>query len=287
MVGIAALTPPYESSEPEPSLEMSDSVNPSTKASNAVVHWTREQLLLAFRFYCEAPFGQLHSKNKQIVELANLIGRTPGALAMKCVNFASLDPAIRESGRSGLSNASARDRDIWNEFHADWEGLIEECESLRASLQTKTQINESFAIEIGSDFTGETRTTLTKQRIKQSFFRRAILSGYREKCCISGVTDKRLLVASHIVAWSDNASIRLHPGNGLCLSAIHDKAFDSHLFSLTDDYRVVLSAQLKQTKDDFLQQVFWPTEDQRIALPEKFVPELDFLSRHRSKMLNL
>lgn len=125
-----------------------------------------------------------------------------------------------------------------------------------------------------------------KQRIKQSFFRRAVLSGYREKCCISGVTDKRLLVASHIVAWSDDASIRLHPGNGLCLSAIHDKAFDSHLFSLTDDYRIVLSTQLKQTKDDFLQRVFWPTEDKPIALPEKFVPELDFLSRHRSKMLH-
>lgn len=278
--------PPYESFAPEPYLAMSDSMNQPTKASNATGHWTREQLLLAFQFYCETPFGQLHSKNKQIVELASLIDRTPSALAMKCGNFASLDPAIRESGRSGLSKTSAHDRDIWNEFHADWEGLIEECESLRASLQQKPQIDVSFEIEIESDFTGETRTALTKQRIKQSFFRSAVLSGYRQKCCISGVTDKRLLVASHIVAWSDDASIRLHPGNGLCLSAIHDKAFDSHLFSLTDDYRVVLSTQLKQTKDDFLQQVFWPTEDQLIALPEKFVPELDFLSRHRSKMLS-
>ncbi len=267
-------------------LAMSDSMDPPPKASTVAGHWTREQLLLAFRFYCETPFGQFHSKNKRIIELANLIGRTPSALAMKCSNFASLDPAIRESGRSGLDKASAHDRYIWNEFHADWERLIEECESFRASLQQKPQIDESFTIQIDSDFTGETRTALTKQRIKQSFFRRAVLSGYRDKCCISGVTDKRLLVASHIVAWSDDASIRLHPGNGLCLSAIHDKAFDSHLFSLTDDYRIVLSTQLKQTKDDFLQRVFWPTEDKLIALPEKFVPELDFLSRHRSKMLH-
>lgn len=133
-------------------------MDPPPKALAAAGHWTRQQLLIAFRFYCETPIGQFHSKNKRIIELANLIGRTPSALAMKCVNFASLDPAIRESGRSGLSNASARDRDIWNEFHADWEGLIEECESLRASLQQKPQIDESFAIEIESDFTGETRT---------------------------------------------------------------------------------------------------------------------------------
>jgi putative restriction endonuclease len=52
-------------------------------------NWTREQLKLAFYFYCQTPFGKLHSKNKQVIELAKLIGRTPGAVAMKCTNFAS------------------------------------------------------------------------------------------------------------------------------------------------------------------------------------------------------
>ena len=51
MVGIAALTPPYEFSALEPYLAMSDSLDPQTKASIATGHWTREQLLLAFRFY--------------------------------------------------------------------------------------------------------------------------------------------------------------------------------------------------------------------------------------------
>jgi predicted restriction endonuclease len=136
-----------------------------------------------------------------------------------------------------------------------------------------------------ADFTGQARVALVKQRLKQAFFRRTVLSGYGEKCCISGVSDKRLLVASHIVAWKDDASIRLHPGNGLCLSAIHDKAFDQHLFSLTDDWRIILSKQLKATKDDFLQQVFWSVEDKKIHLPEKFVPERAFVARHRQTML--
>lgn len=48
--------------------------------------------------------------------------------------------------------------------------------------------------------------------------------------CVSGVSDARFLVASHIVAWKEDASIRLNPANGLCLSTIHDKAFDNHLF---------------------------------------------------------
>lgn len=76
----------------------------------------------------------------------------------------------------------------------------------------------------------------------------------------------------------------LHPGNGLCLSVIHDKAFDNHLFSLTDDFRVVLSARLKDTSDQFLQDVFWPVEGKQISLPEKFVPDPKFIARHRAHM---
>lgn len=56
--------------------------------------WTRAQLKLAFYWYCQLEFGKLHSRNRDIIELAQLIGRTPGAVAMKLVNFASLDPAI-------------------------------------------------------------------------------------------------------------------------------------------------------------------------------------------------
>lgn len=267
---------------------MSKFIKPSKDAFAASSKWSREQTLLAFQFYCETPFGQLDGRNKKVIQLAELIGRTPGALAMKCGNIASLDPRIRESGRFGLSNASALDREVWREFHADWDGLVEECNALRTYLLAD-RISEAAPLEEHEsagepDFSGDSRLALAKQRVKQAFFRRAVLSSYGDKCCISGVSDTRLLVASHIVPWKDDPSIRLHPGNGLCLSAIHDKAFDSHLFSLTDDHRVVLSTQLQSTKDEFLRQVFWPIEGASISLPDKFMPELDFISRHRKRM---
>ena len=74
--------------------------------------WTKEQLKLAFHLYCQLPFGKLHSRNREIIELATLIGRSSGAVAMKLVNFASLDPAITSTGRKGLGNASALDREV-------------------------------------------------------------------------------------------------------------------------------------------------------------------------------
>ena len=81
---------------------MPDTIKLSPGAFSNKGHWTPEQLKLAFAFYCQTSFGKLHSKNPQIIELAKLIGRTPSALAMKLVNFASLDPSITDTGRGLL-----------------------------------------------------------------------------------------------------------------------------------------------------------------------------------------
>ena len=66
------------------------------------INWSRDQLLIAFNLYCQMPFGKMHSRNPEIIKCAEIIGRTPSALAMKLVNIASLDPAITSTGRSGL-----------------------------------------------------------------------------------------------------------------------------------------------------------------------------------------
>ena len=261
--------------------------------SNSSKNWSHQQLKLAFYFYCQTPFGQINSKNKKLIELAELIGRTPSARAMKCVNFASLDPAIIESGRKGLSNASQLDKVVWDEFHEDWERLSTECGLILRALQEEHQPHEDFddgnladGLTEFVDYTGETRTVIVEQRVKQNFFRRAVLSSYGGRCCVSGVSDPRLLVASHIVPWSRDKSNRLNPRNGLCLSALHDKAFDAHLFALTDELHIVLSNSLKHTKDDFLKEVFWKIEDKPIELPERFAPATQFLTIHREMTLS-
>jgi len=79
--------------------------------------WTKEQVKLAFHLYCQIPFGKIDSRNKEVISLSNSIGRTPSAVAMKMLNISSLDPAITSTGRVGLGNASALDREVWAEFH--------------------------------------------------------------------------------------------------------------------------------------------------------------------------
>jgi hypothetical protein len=245
--------------------------------------WTKEQIKLAFHLYCQIPFGRIDSRNKEIVALAKIIGRTSSAVAMKMLNIASLDPGITSTGRVGLGNASSLDREVWAEFHADWERLAVESQLLRQQLDQEMpqDLEEDNDFE---DFTGETRQVITTQRIKQHFFRRAVLSSYGGRCCMSGLSDTRLLVASHIVPWSQNKQNRLNPSNGLCLSAIHDKAFDKGLIALDDDFRVIVSGELKQSNDIFVKAVFMPLLGSKIELPERFMPDVAFIAWHRNTL---
>ena len=92
--------------------------------------WTRQELILTFNVYCKLPFGQLHNRNPEIISLATIIKRTPSAVALKLVNFASLDPDLKKRGIKGMSSHSKHDKLIFEEFTNDWERLIIESELL-------------------------------------------------------------------------------------------------------------------------------------------------------------
>jgi predicted restriction endonuclease len=231
------------------------------------------------------PFGKMHSRNPQIIEYANKIGRTPSALAMKLTNIASFDPAITSTGRSGLTGASKADNTMWDEMVSSWETFAIEADIAEKNLDI-TESNDIFDIETNTDieetdYTGKTKTTQTETRIGQNFFRRAVLSAYNCKCCISGLPIQQLLIASHIVPWKDNVNNRLNPKNGLCLSMIHDKAFDAGMITLTKELTVKV-AENQFKADPFYIKTILQYEGKQIFLPKKFHPDSDFLSYHRT-----
>jgi predicted restriction endonuclease len=252
-------------------------------------NWTRKELIAAFNLYCQLPFGKLHKSNPQIMQLAVLIDRTPSAVAYKLVNFASLDPFIINSGRVGMGNVSALDRQIWDEFNTNWENLAVESESVIEDLAKEHHTQPLFTELVTGDkieaaetlLEGRSRSAVVQVRVNQSFFRRAVLASYQGRCCMSGVNHPRLLVASHIVPWSLDVANRLNPRNGLCLSALHDRAFDSGLISLNNDYQVIISDKLKHKADEFTQVNLLSLQGKVIALPEKFLPDRAFLEKHR------
>lgn len=244
--------------------------------------WTRQQLLAAFEIYCcRLNFGSFHSRNPEIIRFASAIGRTPSALAMKLSNIASLDPQIVATGRVGLKSASAADRAMWEEMTQDWSkfSLI-----LKENLETLDLSDDSGpanSVEEPSDSfpVGLDRAVTTTTRVGQSFFRTAVLSAYDQRCCISGLSVPRMLVASHIVPWSHDPANRVNPRNGLSLSALHDRAFDAGLLTINDDLTVRVSPAYSE--DEFFSTAIVAYHGKSIRLPEKFSPDPNFLAYHR------
>ena len=246
----------------------------------SVSNWTREQCLIAFSLYWRLPFGRFHSNNPEIIKYAALIQRTPSALAMKLSNIASLDPAILMTGRSGLKAASKMDKALWQEMQQDWPTFVLAMAQAEARF-TGFQSEQNQQTEEDNI---TTKLSEVQQRVGQSFFRNAVLSAYDYRCCITGLANPRLLVASHIVPWRSDEQNRLNPSNGLALSALHDKAFDLGFITISEDYRVIVSTKYKPTTDPFFDETILRFDGKPILLPEKFLPEPRFLAFHREQI---
>lgn len=74
--------------------------------------WTREELIVAFNLYCKIPFGRIHIRNPQIIDLAKAIDRTPSAVSWKLANFARLDPALQKRNIAGASHGARAEVEI-------------------------------------------------------------------------------------------------------------------------------------------------------------------------------
>lgn len=249
--------------------------------------WQQDELLLTLHLYCRTDFGKLHKANPDIIQLANIIGRTPSAVALKAVNFASLDTSIAQKGMSKASNA---DRALWNAFMQNSTEIAEQAEALYESKVPKPESAAPIKpINAPKIPTGETETRREiKVRRVQSFFRRTVLQSYNHRCAISGLAIPQLLVASHIIPWAEDENRRAQPTNGIALNALYDKAFDRHLISFDADFALVISQKLKQQSDDkVIQDYFLDYEGKKLQMPNRFFPDVDALKKHRERMVEI
>ena len=239
--------------------------------------WTREEEIIVFNLYCQIPFQSSSKNHPEVIRIANIIGRSPSAVNMKIGNFGSFDETLKKKGIVGLTNASKLDAQIWEEFNNNWDKLSFESERLLRELQGNIKSDSLENIP-----TGKEKIIAVKQRVNQNFFRKAVLTSYQNTCCITGLNNPELLIASHIKPWAaSNENEKTNPRNGLCLNALHDRAFDKGFITVTSDYKIHISKNISDIYDGAsVEKFFMCYDNQKILIPEKFSPLAEFLIYH-------
>lgn len=255
--------------------------------------WTREEVLLCIRLYCKLPYKKLRQTTPEIVELAHLLGRTPSAISMRCCNYVQFDPV--ESKRvKGFTNAAKLDTSVWADVSTDWEKFAEESENLLETYRNnKTpHLSNNDKISNMEDElpTGTTKEQMVRVRVGQRFFREAVLASYNYQCCITGISNTALLIASHIKPWkdSDPKNDRTNPHNGLCLSPLYDKVFDIGLMSIDEQYRIIFAKSIHDcASKNIINRFFGCYNGKPLKLPDRFIPDQKYLEYHRNNVFQI
>ena len=247
--------------------------------------WTREEIIFALGLYFQIPWGKINQRNPVVMDAAKLLKRTPASLGRKMGNLGRFDPTLAARGVGGLKNGAKMDKIVWDEFADRREELASEYDRIRTQLQGRgLVVADDDLIKTPPGLVG---VRLTKYRKNQSFFRASVLSAYKGACCITGINDSRLLIASHIRPWSKckNGEDRTKTENGLCLSALYDRAFDKGLFTVDTKFKIKLSSSLKDhlTTASYNQHFAW-LDNLEITLPSRGKPAADFLHYHNQNV---
>jgi hypothetical protein len=258
--------------------------------------WSREQLLVTFNLYCRIPFAKTKANNPAVIEVAKVIGRSPAAVAMKLGNFGSFDPGLKAKGITGLTRASKADKAVWDEFNKDWEKLAVESEAAtqrllgdirlkpEATPRRGTKMRRRPAI-IDRVISGPSEITReVRVRLHQRFFRDTVLASYNCACCVCENPMPEVLIAAHIIGWSEREDLRVNPRNGLCLCALHHAAFDCGLWAVDACYEILISRAVRQyLPNPVVDFCFIQYEHRPLHLPDKFWPDKQYLAQHRDE----
>lgn len=243
--------------------------------------WSREELILALYLYCQIPFAKTKASNPEVIRLAQLLGRTPSSVARKLGNFGAFDPLLSQRGISGLTHFSKADREIWNEFYQRWDSLVAESQQILTDKHAEEVLSNQDEAPVISRPLGKTEREATVLiRLGQAFFRRTVLSSYEYSCCVCEIDLPQLLVGSHILPWSANKEQRTDPQNGVCLCALHDRAFDRGLISINQSFEIMVSSKVAASRKEFTKAVLLSFCNQKIKMPRRFAPNPEYLDWH-------
>lgn len=196
--------------------------------------------------------------------------------------FRNINPRQQSYPRNSFCSAAMRALLAhWNEWSVD-----QQANALIIAKKTGRAISKTLIDYFHIDKEGEDVDVVARMRRGQGYFRRMVLANYDGKCCVTGLNVPQTLRASHIVAWAEDKANRMNPENGLCLSATYDAAFDQHLISFDDNYRMIISKEIRDYyTNETTREYFEKYEGKKLLLPNRYMPSKTLLEKHRELLI--
>ena len=168
--------------------------------------------------------------------------------------------------------------EIFRNHQGDESSLVEKLNRLEPEIP-------SDAVHDPNSKDGRDRLREVKTRLGQKAFREVIMEIYQNRCALTGLGLPALNRASHIIPWAESKDTRMDPRNGISLSATYDAAFDRHLITFDEEYRLVLSPEIKERVTGEVWKTFFGAyEGQRLHLPPRYQPSQKYLAVHREQI---
>jgi 5-methylcytosine-specific restriction protein A len=124
------------------------------------------------------------------------------------------------------------------------------------------------------------RQGLVTSRVGQGAYRKRIIHRWEYRCAVNGFDKLNILIASHIVPWSESNDMeRLDVDNGLLLSPNYDALFDKHLISFENNGKIILS----DTIEDNAYKKIGVTGNETIKNLSQY--NFQYLERHRNSLI--
>lgn len=125
------------------------------------------------------------------------------------------------------------------------------------------------------------RKGLVTSRVGQGAYRKRIIHRWEYKCAVTGFDKLNILIASHILPWSEsNNDQRLDVHNGILLSPTYDALFDRHLISFENGGHIILSDSIQSKA----YQRIGITGNERIHNLSTY--NFDYLEKHRADIIS-
>ena len=118
---------------------------------------------------------------------------------------------------------------------------------------------------------------MSKARIYQDVFKQYISENYNYTCAMCDNDQPELLVASHIIPWSNDKDKRLELENGILLCNLHDKLFDKGFITLDEKYNLIISKKLSKNVAKLLADTFF-------KVPNTNPPKQEYIQFHRDEI---